>query len=279
MKRFFTKMYICLFEPRKIAFFLGEKLYKSFIHLFLLALVAISPFTISLIVRDGISDYSYGILEEILIEDMLESDLKIENGLLSGTSISPFLIDEAIIHINPNNVEFPFSAEYAIYHKIELKKEGIEVSFLNNVIYSKTYNELGYTNIDFNKIVEADYIELDKLVSLLNVGFNNIKAGWVAINSLFMLIDIYLTVIFTALVFAFIVRVINPMLGFNLRFKAALDAQVILILSLLLMLLFRSEIFRYVGIVVSAIYLFLTMISIVRIEMAKKVFEDKSKEE
>ena len=73
--KFFLKMYICLFEPRKIVFFIGEKLYKSFIQLFLLALIAISPFTISLIVKDGISDSSYNVLEEMLIEDVLESDL------------------------------------------------------------------------------------------------------------------------------------------------------------------------------------------------------------
>ena len=51
----------------------------------------------------------------------------------------------------------------------------MSVSFLNNTNYSKTYQELGVSQIDFRKIERADYIELDKFLNLVNIAFNEFK--------------------------------------------------------------------------------------------------------
>jgi Na+/H+ antiporter NhaD/arsenite permease-like protein len=75
------------------------------------------------------------------------------------------------------------------------------------------------------------------------------------------------------------VKFVNPIIGFKFRFKGALDAQVISLLCLFLMILFKLEFIRYIGILLSAIYLFLAMMTIVRIEIQRKAFHDKGKED
>ena len=105
------------------------------------------------------------------------------------------------------------------------------------------------------------------------------KGQFVAINSFILYIDVLVTVLFSALILAVIVKFINPFIGFRFRFKGALDAQFISLLCLLLMILFQTEVFRYIGITLSVIYLFRAMLTIVRIEVKKNFFKDKEEEE
>ena len=277
MKKFIQKIYICLFEPRKMGLFFGEKLSKSFLHILLLSLIVVLPLTISLAVSNEISNDSYRNVEKYLVEYSNNTDLKITNGILGGTKGVAFLIDEAIVFINPLNENLEVDAEYSMYHVIEFTNSGIEVSFFEKTYYQKSYLELGCAELDFMKIEEADYIELDKFIQLVNVGFQNIRGQWITINSLIYLIDVYVTVIISALILAVIVKFINPMIGFRFRFKGALDAQMISLLCMFLMMLFKSEIFRFAGIVLSAIYLFKAMLTIVRIEVKKSAFSNNDK--
>ena len=279
MKSFLQKMYICLFEPRKMGLFFGEKLYKSFLHILLLSLIVVLPVTLTLSVSKEISNPSYKLIQEYLVEKSMDTDLQISDGVLSGTKGIAFLIEEGIICINPLNEEVDFDSEYDIFHIIEFNDVGMKVSFLGNIYYQKTYTELGCNELDFVKIEEADYLELDKFVSLVNVGFNNIKVEWVVINTVICLIDVLITVLFSALILAVIVKFINPMIGFRFRFKGALDAQMISLLCMFLMMLFKVEFFRFVGVILSSVYLFKAMLVIVRIEVKKNLFNDKSEGE
>lgn len=284
MKRFIKKIYICLFEPRKMGLYFGEKLYKSFLHVLLLTLIAILPVSISLAIRDGISNSSYESIETYLMEDSVGLDLKLSNGVLTGTKNFTIITDEAVLYVNPTGQDLKLQdlkldIEYLTLHVIEMTKEGVEVSLLNNVSYKKTYEELGQTKIDFSKIAEADYIELDKFISIINTSFNSVKVSWVIINSLILLFDMYITILFSALILAFIVRIANPIIGFRFRFKGALDAQFISVLCLFLMILFKASFFRYIGIILSTIYLFRAMLAIVRIEVKRRMFDDKGEGE
>lgn len=277
MSNFFKKMYICLFEPRKIGFFLGEKLHKSFIHILLLALIVVSPLVVELSLKEEISNNSHNIIENYLIRDARGNDLLLKDNILIGKENSEgfaFLIDEAILCFNPKNEKREIGIEYATYHIIEFNKEKLDVIYLNNVVYSKTYEELGVTEIDFSKISDADYLELDKLIELINLGFKNFKVVWVITNSVISLIDIYITLILSALLMAFIFKIFSPMIPFRLRFKGALDSQIISMLCMLLMLLFEMEFIRYIGIIVSGIYFFIAITTIVKIEIIRKNIEN-----
>ena len=277
MSNFFKKMYICLFEPRKIGFFLGEKLHKSFIHILLLALIVVSPLVIELSLKEEISNNSHNIIENYLIRDAKGNDLILKDNILTGKENSEgfaFLIDEAILCFNPKNEKREIGIEYATYHIIEFNKEKLDVIYLNNVVYSKTYEELGVTEIDFSKISDADYLELDKLIELINLGFKNFKVVWVITNSVISLIDIYITLILSALLMAFIFKIFSPMIPFRLRFKGALDSQIISMLCMLLMLLFKLEFIRYIGIIVSGIYFFIAITTIVKIEIIRRNIEN-----
>ena len=259
--------------------FFGEKTFKSIIHILLFSLIVILPFTLSLLVNNEISNKSYRSIEQYLMEESVNTDLQITNGNLNGTKGVAFLIEEAILFINPLDEQLEVDSEYELYHVIELNHTGLNVSLFDKSIYSKSYLDLGIGEIDFKKIEEADYIELDKLTSLINIGFLNMKAQFIAINSLMLYIDVIITVLFSALILAFIIKFINPFIGFKFRFKGALDAQFISLLCLFLMILFQSEVFRYAGIVLSFIYLFKAMLAIVRIEVKKNTFKDKEEEE
>ena len=279
MKKFFQKMYICLFEPRKMGLFFGEKLSKSFLHILLLSLIVVLPLTITLSTSKEISNSSYREIQKYLMEESFNTDLKILDGVLSGTKGMAFLIEEAIVFINPANEPLEVDSEYDIFPIIEFTNSGLEVSYFNKMYFQKSYIDLGCGEIDFMKIEETDYLELDKFVSLVNAGFNNMKGQWITINSLIYLVDVLVTVIFSALMLAVMVKFINPMISFRFRFKGALDAQIISLLFMLLMMLFEIEVFRYIGISLSAVYLFRAMLVIVRVEVKKNIFSDKEDKE
>ncbi len=279
MRNFIKKLYICLFEPRKMGLFFSEKLWKSFLQILLISFIAILPFTVSLVVRNEISNSSYHELEEWVMEDSVDLTLKLSEGILDGEKNYAILIDEAIIFINPTGEVLNVGNEYAGYHVVEFGKEGIEVSLLNNVTYEKTYLELGVKELDFFKMEETDYIEFDRFISLINDAFNSIKVEWIIVNVIYVLIEVFLFSVISALFLALIVKIFNPLIGFSFRFKAALDGQFISLLFTLFMLLFKSEFLRYVGIVFSAIYVIKAMITIVRIEYKNKIFADKEGED
>jgi hypothetical protein len=73
---------------------------------------------------------------------------------------------------------------------------------------------------------------------------------------------------------AFIFKIFSPMIPFRLRFKGALDSQIISMLCMLLMLLFEMEFIRYIGIIVSGIYFFIAITTIVKIEIIRKNIEN-----
>lgn len=279
MRSFFKKMYIFLFEPRKIGVFLGEKMYKSILRLLLLALVAITPLIVSYAVKTEISSTSKNALAKFLMVEISETDFVIENGSFSGNDWEGVLIDECVIILNPNNMPISLSSEYMIYHIVEFSSNGMSVSLLNNTMYAKTYQDLGVDKIDFSKIEKADYIEFDKFLKLVNIAFNEFKVNWIIENTLFNYVFVIFNVFFTALVLAFIIKLVNPIVAFKYRFKGALDCQVISLLAILLMLLFNAEFIRFIGVILSVVYLFIAMASIIRIEVQKSPFRNNEKEE
>ena len=147
MRGFIKKIYICLFEPRKLGLFFGERLINSILQILLFTLIAISPYIISLSTNTEISNSSRDILEEKFIEEAISTSYKITNGKFSGEVRSAFLLNEAIIFINPLNENLDLSYEYASYHVIELNQDGVVVSFLNNIVDLLLINPLYYIRL------------------------------------------------------------------------------------------------------------------------------------
>lgn len=276
MRSFFKKLYICLFSPKRICFYFGEKVYKSILQLLLLSLIAITPVILTLSFTERMGNDSYRVLEECLMEKYSEFDVAINDGVLEGEKSYAFITNEAIVYINPTGEELEYSSlDQMLYFVIELKKDNVEVSFMNSLVSSKTYEELNVTDLDFNKINEANYTEFDKFISILNQSFKSYKSGYVLVNSSLALLDVYLTIILSSLLLAIIVKFFNHNLPFVIRFKGALDSQVISLVFVLLMLLFNFEFLRYVGMLFAAVYLVITVIQVLKIEMVMKSFENK----
>lgn len=279
MVNFIKKIYICLFEPRKIGMFLHEKIKVSILQLLLVSLIAILPYTISMVVTDEISNSSYKIVEKWVMEDSVDLDLEIKNGILSGSEDYTLLMNEAILYINPNDKELELSIDYVLFQVIEFNKESVKTKLFGNTISEKTYKELGITELDFVKIMENDYIEFDRFISIVNDSFKSMKVGWIISNTLFALLEVFLTIVISAFFLAAVVKMFNPIVSYRFRFKAALDGQFISLLFIMFMLLFNTEFLRFVGIIFSAIYVIKAMLTIVRIEVRKKDFQDKEGED
>ena len=279
MRSFIKKIYICLFEPRKIGLFFNETISTVLLQLLLCSLFVISPYILTLALDSEIDNSSYQVLEEWLMEDSIELDLKISNGTLTGSESYVVLINEAIIFINPTNEPLELSIDYALYPVFEFTETSVESSLFGKVSYQKSYQELGISNLDFVKMMEADYVEFDRFISAINDSFNAMKVGWIVINSLFVLFDVFLTAVLSAVFLAFVVKIFNPIVSYRFRFKAALDGQFISLLCIMFMILFNAEFLRYVGIAFSAVYVVKAMLTIVRIEVKKKLFSDKEGED
>ena len=275
MTNFIKKIYICLFEPRKIGLFFNETLSRVLLQLLLCSLFVISPYILTLVLDSEIDNSSYKHLEEWIMEDSVDLDFNISNGTLTGSEGYVILINEAIVFINPKNEPLELSIDYALYPVFEFTETGVESSLFGQVSYKKSYQELGVSELDFTKMMEADYIEFDRFISVVNDSFNAMKFGWIIINSIFVLIDVFLTTVLSAVFLAFVVKIFNPIVSYRFRFKAALDGQFISLLFIMFMIMFNVEFLRYVGIVFSAIYVIKAMLTIVRVEVKQKMFSNK----
>ena len=268
MKRFKTKLYICLTEPRKMGFFMGEKKWKTFLQLFIMTFIALIPYLIRLSNTDELSNESVIRLKETLMTNEIEANIKLSGGFLSGDS--PILVgsEEAVIFINPLDAELD-TAEYSGYPVFEFNKESVNVYYQNMLIYESTYENLGYLDIDFNKILKSDYFEFSLFISLIDDVYKVTNNYWTGIDFAIALIMVYLSLIVSALILAAISSFVNGHVSFKFRFKGALDAQFIAVLFILFMHLFSVPVLEYVGISLSVIYLFRALRSIVRIEVRK----------
>ena len=268
MSNFRTKLRICLTEPRKLGFFMGEKKWKTLIQLFLVLLIALTPYLIKTSLITEISSSSKSYLETILMTENINEDIKIIDGKLIGDETISVVLEEGIIFINPLNQTL-VNDEYKYLPIYNFHTDGVTISLLDVVLSELTYEELGYLNIDFNKIFDSNYIEYYNFVGLINDSFSHIKAYLVTLNFLSMLVVGYLSLILSASIIAFFGGMTNKLIAYRFRFKGALDAQFISVLFIFLAYLFNIQPLEYVGTAFSIIYFMRGLMSIVRIEVKR----------
>lgn len=280
MNKFSKKVYICLFEPRKMGLYLGEKISRSILHLLLLCMIVISPLALKLISQEEITIASREHIEDVLVENIDSYDAHIKNGQLSGSKGLSFAIEEGLVFINPNDEDLKLdNVEDVSSYIIEFNRQGVTVVFMNSVIHFNNYSDFGDIEIDFSKIADADYEELGKFLKVLNLTFESYRDGWVLTNMLFAYFELFITVIFHAFIMSLLVKMVNPLIKQRFRFKGALDAQFIFLVFMLFAVLFKASYLRYVGMFFACMYLFRAMSVIVRIEVKRALQNKKSGDE
>ena len=269
MKALFRKIRICLFEPKKMGFYIGEKLYKSLLQLLLFSLIVIIPIIVEVSIQDTIGKGSYNaISEKLMFHD--DENLKLVDGKLTGSESFDFMIEEALVFINPLDQELVYSAsEYAYFPVVEFKSDRVIVTVLNAEFLNVEYSLLNAKDVDFNKIANKDYVELDKFVDLVNVVFNYMRPVWIGANVVINLLEAYLMAVVSALVLAFFMGLFHINLQFKYRFKIALDAQFINLAFILLSILFNFEYITYLGMIFTAVYVTKAFAALVRIEVRR----------
>lgn len=277
MKKIGKKLYICLFDPRKIGFFLGEKIWKVVFQLILCTLIAVAPLALSLSLHKEISSVSRNEIKNTLVVIMHDSDLKLENGILTGTRGRYFYLEEFSLIINPDNsnmIEYGNLDSYIL----EFGKTGINVYLMGRMIHTQKYAELGAENIDFIKIAnDVDYVELDKFIKLVDTAFLTFHSSWVGIGYFTKVIEILARVLINALIISLLSKMFNPFLRQRYRFKASLDAQFIFLVFVLFDILFNANFMYIIGMFFSMTYLFRALRSIVPIPV-KKINPDNKKD-
>ena len=280
MNKFSKKVYICLFEPRKMGLYLGEKISRSILQLLLLCMIVISPLALKLLSQDEITTASREHVEDVLVENIDSNDAFIKDGQLTGSEGFAFVIDEGLVFINPNGESLELtSVEDVSSYIIEFNNQGVTVLFMNAVIHNKNYADFGEIEIDFSKIADADYEELGKFLKVLNLTFEMYHDGWVLTNMIFSYLELLVMVIFYAFIMSLLVKMVNPLITQRFRFKGALDAQFIFLVFMLFAVLFKASYLRYVGMLFACMYLFRAMSVIVRIEVKRALQNKKSGDE
>lgn len=271
MKKFVKKIYICLFEPRKMGFFFPEKIYKSVIQLLIMMLFVVCPLVIQGGFNDEISQTSKKFIQEYFMEDLIETDVVLRDNVLTGTNDYTFVLPEAIVYINPlDKVMEADVSDYPLSHIIEFRSDRIDILFMGRVIESMGYADYNVGEIDFDKILRVDYLEFDKFMSVLNDTFQMIHIRCVVINSVESLFSIITSTAIAVFILAVISKIFNPMVKFRFRLKGAIDAQFISVLFTFLMILYNMKFFKYIGLFFSAVYLIRALMAVVKIEVRRQ---------
>lgn len=269
MKNFGRKINTCLFEPRKIGLFLGEKFIKVIFQLILLSTVAILPFTVNLLFHDEISSSSRGEINEQLIVKTQQTDMVISDGVLSGSGYKVIYLDEFIVVLNPDDKKLE-GFEFDTYI-MDFGRDEVRIYLANICISEMKYIEFSNLNIDFSKIAEKDYIESDMFIKFINKNFSKFRSSWVISKSIIKLAEVLFSVLINAFIITLLSKAANPFLRNKYRFKVSLDAQIIFLVSILLDCLFATDYIHIIGTILSMIYLFRALKSIVPIPIKRNI--------
>ena len=132
------------------------------------------------------------------------------------------------------------------------------------------YSEFEDLEIDFNKIVSVEYLELKKFSDLVDYSFDQIHGRWVVLNVLDYLLSVIITVIICVFAMGIISKIFNSKIDFKFRLKGAIDAQFISVVFMFLMGLYEVRFLKTLGIIFAAIYLIRALMAVVKIEVRRK---------
>lgn len=212
-------------------------------------------------------DSSYQFIANQMMGKAYQSDIKLEANTLTGSSNFSITGQESYIVLNPLEKNVSVSGLIPL---IEFKKNNIKVSIFGAEIFNKTYQELALSDIDFAKIMKNDYKEMDKFFSAINKIFLALKPAWVAkyiISNFLYLFGMVL--IFPALLVLIFYGYKADIPAKN-KYKIFLDCQYITILFGLFAMMVAANFFLYLGLIISVIYAYLALKSIVAVKVVVK---------
>lgn len=265
----FKKIMTCMSRPSRIGLYLNEKMFISFFRLILCAIIATLPFTIVLLSRTEINQTSKDIIVKEIIQIDEEFQLDIVDYKLTGEKELVYQGYDAVVCFNPNNKNTSNLVNVSEYPILEFNKDRVNLYVGSMCIYSKTYRDLEIKDLSFSKMMQTDYLEYDKFVSLLNTVFNSVHKVWVLAYSLFNFISMFIISVIVALILAIFSKFVNPVVGFKFRLKLALDSQYIFMFFAMLATLFSASFLEYIGLIFACIYTIKALSKIVRIEIRK----------
>lgn len=270
----FKKFMICLSHPTRIGLYIFEKLRYSILFLLALIVIATIPYGIMLFSIDGFSASTHDTISEAFMTNALDCELKIVDGNFIGTENIMIHSEELVFFLNPKGENFNYQSVETIAPIIEFTALEVKGYFGFSEVFTYSYQELGLEQFDFNTIIDQDYIAYHLLMSKLDGLFMDFKGYVIVTYLILMIFQTLLLLIFSAAVMALIVKMFNSFLPYRLRFKLALDAQVVAVVGVLLTYLFDFRYFTLIGLTLSSVYLILSLRSIVRVEVRKKPKEE-----
>ena len=277
MKNIGRKLNICLFEPRKIGLFLGEKMSKVIFQLILCCMIIVAPLALKLNYQTEISSNSRNEIKETLMIYPYSNNMKLKDGILTGTDGRGIFLDEFVVLLNPEGTNYDI-ADLGTYVAVFGKTE-VKIYFMGNVISSTKYEEYGELEIDFSKISAADYIEADKFIKVVDMTFAQFHTHWVITSYVAKVIEVIARVLINALILSLLAKFANPFLRYRYRFKASLDTQFIFVVFFLLDVLMLTNYMYLIGMFLSVIYLYRALRAIVPIPIKRPMPDNRKEDE
>ncbi len=266
----FKKLLICLTQPAKIGMYIFEKRRFSIIMLLVLLLIATIPYGIMIIANENrLYSESVDAIEQTFMQNGLDYELAIKDGLLTGEEGIAVGTTDVILFINPNQEKNPYAMYSSGIPTIEFKETTIVGTFSGLTVFNHTYAEVGLENFDFNDLMNVDYIAFHKFIGFVESLTVKFLAYTAVMDILATILQMFSLMLASAAIMALIVKLFHQFLPYRLRFKLALDSQVITVFAILLSFLFNQIHIITIGLFLSSMYLLRSLRSIVRVEVKK----------
>jgi len=263
----FYQIYICLTRPLEIGRFLLDRISRSVFTILFLIVLALTPYVVSLSIADAPNHDNYNVISESMMSSGDDFTLKIENGILTGDKALSFSLDDTNLLIAPNNEQYHYSNIYdELTPLLTYEKEKVTVKVLGAEIYSKSYSDMEIKEIDFTKIMNEDYLEMNKFFESLTEVFNDVHVSWVTYYSIQAFFEIVFMSFMGAWCLSVLARIFKRGMNRQFGFKIGLDCQPIMIFSVFIAYLCGTYWIQYIGSALSTVFLFFALKSIISIK-------------
>lgn len=265
------KLKICLFQPRRIALYSTEKLIRGFFLIAMLSIVVTIPLSILLYNQSEFDSSFQDTVKNEFYNNTTESEITITNGILSTDNtliIQTEFYDVVIWDSSEELVDI--STGYPLIVFAEDQVIVCMATYVTVELLSVSYEELGLVDLDFSTMYNNDSEEINKFLTVLNSVYSELKPITDPLFTLSFFIQYIFYFLFNVLLYTAITFMVNPLVKFKMRFKICLDCQVVYAASILLCILYSASWIETIGLLVSGVYIFFALSSIVGVKIKNR---------
>lgn len=256
------RIFINLFSPKLIGQYFNEKLARVIFYVLFFLAICFIPTAVEMD-KKAVVSYTDDIA---LIQDFKNkeaSNLKIENNILEDKTIASYSGETYSVVFNTaatdesKKITLAFSNDF------------VNIVYYKNIIKTVKYSTLDDSSLDVSLIQNGDFKEIHKLFNYITMAENVILDNSRTVDYLYNIVYVALPFLLVILFLAYIGKVFNPILPFNIRFNIAAYASTWAYVSYFIGVLTGYGALFYVGAIVSFIFNSIAVKQIVKAERSQ----------